>query len=184
MSHNDHLDITHAQLLVVDIQARLLPHVGERTRVVLQAVRMIRAAREMELPITVSEQYPQGLGASDPRIVEAASDAARIEKVAFSVCGEPEARERIVSLLRPQVLLVGIETHVCIQQTAFDLLGEQMRPIVLADAVGSRRVSDHEIALQRMRAAGITVTSVESAIYELMGRSGTELFKRILPLVR
>jgi nicotinamidase-related amidase len=79
---------------------------------------------------------------------------------------------------------VGIETHICVQQTALDLLRMKMQPVVLADAAGSRRPQDREIALHRMRAAGAVVTTVESALFELVHESGTDLFKKILPLVR
>ena len=95
-----------------------------------------------------------------------------------------DCRERLTSLLRPQVLLVGIETHVCVQQTALDLLEMKMQPFVLADAVGSRRPTDYAVALERMRAAGVTVTTVESAIFELVHEAGTPDFKKILPIVK
>ena len=174
----------HAQLVVVDIQERLLPSIADYGGVVAQAERMIRAAGVLELPITVSEQYPRGLGATVPAIQAAAQGAVRCEKMTFSFCADEGCWRRISSLERPQVLLVGIETHVCVQQTALDLLGLQMQPVVLADAVGSRRVFDSQIALERMRAAGVLVTTVEAAIFEFLHAAGTELFKRILPLVR
>ena len=93
-------------------------------------------------------------------------------------------REDSRNLNRSQILLVGIETHVCVQQTALDLLEMGLLPVVLADAVSSRRPSDREVALARMRDAGAVITTVESAIYEMMVESGTELFKRLLPIVR
>jgi nicotinamidase-related amidase len=173
-----------AQLLVVDIQERLLPHIAEHEDLVACAERMIRAAGALEMPATVSEQYPRGLGPSAPVILTAAAGAMRLEKSTFSFCADEACRARVVGLGRPQVLLVGIETHVCVQQTAFDLLALGMRPFVLADAVGSRRPRDHRVALDGMRAGGITVTTSESAIFKLVRASGTELFKRILPLVR
>jgi nicotinamidase-related amidase len=89
-----------------------------------------------------------------------------------------------VSLGRPQVLVVGVETHVCVRQTALDLLAARMQPVLLADAVGSRRAGDREVALDGLRSAGVAVTTVEAAIFDLLVRSGTELFKRILPIVR
>lgn len=171
-------------MLVVDIQERLLPHIHDHEQVVAQAELMIRAAAVLDIPVTVSEQYPRGLGPTNPRILAAAEGAARAEKMAFSFCAEEACRQRLSSVLRPHVLLVGIETHVCVQQTALDLLEMQMHPFVLADAVGSRRPLDYSTALDRMRAAGAVVTTVESAIFQLVGRSDTDLFKRVLPLVR
>lgn len=174
----------HAQLLVVDIQERLLPSITDHAAVVAQSVQMIRAAAVLGLPVTVSEQYPRGLGATVPEISAAVQDATRLEKTAFSCCADTACRTRVTGLNRGHVLLVGIETHVCVQQTALDLLSLQMQPVVLADAVGSRRPFDRQVALDRMRAAGVIITTVESAIFELLHEAGTELFKRILPLVR
>ena len=102
----------------------------------------------------------------------------------FSFCADAACRQRVSGVLRPQVLIVGIETHVCVYQTALDLLAMQMRPVVLADAVGSRRPFDSAIALDGLRAAGVRVTTVESAIFQLVHEAGTDRFKRILPIVR
>lgn len=174
----------HTQLLVVDVQARLTPHIRGHELVVAQIVRMLRAARELALPVTVTEQYPTGLGPTEPAILAAAGDAPRLEKTTFSVWGDDSCRTRLASLHRPAVLLVGIEAHVCVQQTALDLLAGGSQPWLLADAVGSRREIDRTTAVERMRHAGVIVTTVESCIYELMERAGTELFKRMLPIVR
>ncbi|MEW6249587.1 MAG: isochorismatase family protein [Planctomycetota bacterium] len=180
----DRLDRDHVQLLVVDIQEKLLPHIHEHAQMLAQAERMIRAAVVLDVPITVSEQYPKGLGSTNPAIVDAAAGATRLAKMSFSFCGEAACRSRLASVLRPQVLLVGIETHVCVQQTALDLLGMQMQPVVLADAVGSRRPLDCQIALDYLRAAGAIVTTVEAVIFQLVRESSGELFRRILPIVR
>jgi nicotinamidase-related amidase len=178
------LDRKQAQLLVVDMQEKLLPSIAEHAAVTSQAERMIRAATILQLPITVSEQYPRGLGRTVPAILAAAEGAARCEKLTFSFCADPACRTRIVALERPQVVIVGIEAHVCVLQTALDLLAMSLRPVVLADAVGSRRALDYSVALDGMRAAGITVTTVESAIFQLLHEAGTDLFKRMLPVIR
>jgi nicotinamidase-related amidase len=181
------LTIPHTQLVVVDVQENMLPHVAEREDVLAQCVRMTRAAVALELPITISEQYVRGLGATRPEIIDAAGGPGRFErfeKMTFSVVRDEPLRQRIVSLGRPNVLLVGVETHVCVQQTALDLLELRHEPVVLADAVGSRRPRDRDVALDRLRAAGAIVSTVESAIFELLERAGTDLFKRLLPIVR
>ena len=180
----ERLDCEHAQLLVIDIQERLLPSIAEHAAVLAQAERMIQAAAALEVPITVSEQYPRGLGATVPGIVAAARGAERLQKMTFSVCADAAGRERISALGRPQVLIVGIEAHVCVYQTALDLLSVALRPVVLADAVGSRRPLDCTIALDGLRTAGVTITTVESAIFQLVYEAGTERFRRILPIVR
>jgi nicotinamidase-related amidase len=183
-AHLDRLDREQAQLLVVDMQDKLLPSIADQAAVTAQAERMIRAATILQLPITISEQYPRGLGQTVPAILAAAEGAARCEKTTFSFCADPACRTRIAAVQRPQVLIVGIEAHVCVLQTALDLLAMQLRPVVLADAVGSRRALDYSVALDGLRAAGVTITTVESAIFQLLHEAGTDLFKRMLPIVR
>ena len=184
MKPTHRLDRAQAQLLVVDMQQRMLPHIHQRDAITAATLKMIAAARAMEMPTVVTEQYPAGLGPTEPRVLEAVSAPPQISKTTFSVCGDPVGRQVLGATNRPQVLLVGVETHVCVQQTALDLLEMQMQPVLLADAVSSRRPSDRMIAVERMRDAGVVVTTVESAIFELIHEAGTELFKRILPIVK
>lgn len=181
---DDRLTVSQATLLVVDVQARLLPHIGDHETLVAQCVRAVRCAAALGVPILVSEQYTRGLGPTHSEILSAAGAAARVEKISFSVCGDEAALAALRIDQRPQVLLVGVETHVCVQQTALDLLAAGARPCVLADAVGSRRSTDRGVALERMRSAGVVITTVESAVYELMREAGTTEFKRVLEYVR
>lgn len=178
------LDLTHSQILIVDMQERLMPHVDDGAGVTRQVARLVRAATAMRLPITISEQYPEGLGRTVAELAQLVTGADRIMKMTFSVWRDDTARERLTSHLRPQIVVAGVETHVCVQQTVLDLLGMQMQPFVLADAVGSRHRTDRDVALQRMSAAGAVVTTVESAIYELLEEAGTPLFKRVLEIVK
>ncbi len=183
---NARLDREHAQVLVVDIQEKLLPFIHEHESVVAGAVRMIRAAAVLEMPVLLSEQYPQGLGETTPAVKDAVAEveAERAEKMTFSFCADETCRKKLSAVMRPQVLLVGIEAHVCVYQTALDLLEMQMTPVLLADAVGSRRLLDYQVALDGLRAAGAVVTTTESAIFQLLHESGTQMFKQILPLVK
>jgi nicotinamidase-related amidase len=178
------LERDQTQLLVIDLQEKLLPHIGGHEGVTAQTIRIIRAARELGLPTLLTEQYPHGLGRTPAAVLDAAQAAPLLEKMAFSVWREACCEAHLRKIGRPTVMLVGIEAHVCVQQTALDLLAAGFQPFVLADAVGSRRGEDRETALARMRSAGIVITSVEAAIFEMLDRSGTELFKRLLPIVR
>jgi nicotinamidase-related amidase len=178
------LELGRTQLLVVDIQERLLPYIHEHANLVANTEKMVKAAVALQIPVTLSEQYPKGLGPTVPAIAAAATGARRAEKMTFSFCADEQCRACIASTQRLQVLLVGMETHVCVQQTALDLLALNMQPVVLADAVSSRRPIDHQTALDLLRAAGALVTTVESAIFQLVHESGTELFKRVLPIVK
>lgn len=178
------LAIQRSQLLVVDVQERLLPHIDERERVVAQTVRMLRGARLMGLPRTLCEQYPQGLGHTDGRVLDAAPGSPVLHKMTFSAGRDPMLVEHLRGHSRETVLIVGIETHVCVQQTACDLQDAGLRPVLLADAVGSRRATDHAVALDGMRAMGLLVTTVEAALYRLAERAGTELFRAMLPIIK
>lgn len=175
-------------LLVVDVQQRLLPSIQHGPRLVWNVRRLIDAARILGLDLAATEQYPQGLGATVPELAErlAASvgQSGIPSKLAFS-CGERgEIFRRWAGLGRPKVLLAGIETHVCVQQTALDLLGDGFRVYIAVDAVGSRFEVDYRTALRRMESAGATLTSTEAAIFEWCERAGTPEFKQISRLVR
>ena len=181
---NPRLDRSQTQLLVIDLQEKLLPHISGHDAVTAQTIKILRAARELQLPTLVTEQYPQGLGRTPAAVLEAAGEAPLLEKMAFSVWREDHCREHLKRIGRPRIMLAGIEAHVCVQQTALDLAEAGFLPFVLVDAVSSRRPSDRDVALERLRSAGVVITTTEAAIFEMLDRSGTELFKRILPIVR
>lgn len=170
-------------LLVVDYQDRLLPAIHDADTCVEYGRRMIEAARVLGLPVLCTEQNPAGLGSTCSVIREALADAPVLEKMRFSGC-VTEVLDRLRGLDRPNVVVVGIEAHVCVQQTVLDLLRLGYLPFVCADAVGSRRPVDRDMALQRMRQAGAVITTSESVTFELLGEAGTETFKKILKIVK
>lgn len=174
----------NTQLLIVDVQERLLPHIFNARQVVEQTARMARAAREMCIPVTVSEQYVRGLGPTEAALREAAGDARYVEKMTFSVWRDEAARRALAALGRPVVLLTGIETHVCVQQTALDLAENGFSSVLLMDAAGARRETEHSAAIRRMERGGVDVSTVEAVIYALLERAGTDLFRKILPIVK
>lgn len=178
------LRLDRSRLLIVDVQERLLPHIAGHDRLVARIACLARAARLLELPGVVSEQYVRGLGPTTEALEEPLRGLPRFEKAAFSVWGDERLRAALSADDRPCVLVAGIETHVCVAQTVLDLVAAGLSPFVLADAVGARRRLDHRVALTRLAAAGATVTTTEAAIFELVEVSGTERFKRILPLVK
>jgi nicotinamidase-related amidase len=171
-------------LLVVDIQEKFIPHIHEAERVVSGSVRMLRAANVLGLPVIVTEQYRKGLGTTVPQVLEAAASASVIEKMTFSCLGSESVRQAIDEAGARTVLLVGIEAHVCILQTAMDLLDLGLRPQVVADAVSSRRESDMLAALERMRQAGVVIATSEMTILELVRDASLPAFKAVLPLIK
>lgn len=170
--------------VLVDIQCALADVMERRDAVVGAAGLLARAAVPLGIPVLITRQYPRGLGDTVAEIAEAVGEHTPIDKLTFSCLAEPVFRERIESLGRRQVVLAGMETHICITQTALALLEDGYEVSVAADAVCSRRSGDHEVALARLRSAGAQVTVVESAIYEALERAGTPEFRAVLELVK
>lgn len=186
MRHPSILVRRDAILLLVDTQERLAAVMAERERVVGQARKMILAAQTMGVPVIVAEQYPQGLGPTVPEL-RAALDAKAtcFAKTAFSCCSDEQlARALAAQPDRHSVLLVGMEAHVCVYQTALDLLTRGYTVHVAVDAITSRRPDDKDMAVQSMRRCGVVVTTVESAIFQLLERCDIPEFREVLKLVK
>jgi nicotinamidase-related amidase len=179
------LSVDSALLLIIDLQERLLPAIHDADAISQACQLMIRAAGIVGLPMILTEQYPKGLGTTVKPITDLLEPAGvkPISKVLFSGY-TPEVRAVLEAGGREQIVVVGIESHVCVQQTVLDLLTVDYRVWVCADAVGSRRPVDREMALHRMRQAGAVVTTTESAIFELLRQAGTDLFKKMLPILK
>jgi len=173
-------------LLVIDLQTRLLPHIDGHDEVIATAGGLIETAGLYRLPILATVQYTRGLGPMDEHVAGLLTSAGTtpIEKAAFSVCRDEACRAQARQLGRDQVIVTGIEAHVCVQQTVLDLLSMGLEPIVCADAVSSRRARDREVALDRMRQAGAVVTTTEAVLFELCEVSGTPEFKQMLAVVK
>ncbi len=178
------LDPRQAAILVVDIQERMVAAMEpERLARMLNRSRaLLEGAKAMDLPVVVTEQYPKGLGPTVPGIASALPQGLRpIEKVEFS-CVVPAVREALSK--RTQILLCGMETHVCVFQTARDLLLEGKVPYLCADAILSRTEEDRCWGLERARDLGAVITTVEGALFDLLGRAGTPEFKRVSAAVK
>ena len=172
-----------ASLLVVDLQERLVPAM-HNTDVVAAAARMIKAADFLKLPILVTEQYPTGLGKTVPELRSVLpGGVSAVAKMQFSAFA-PEIKSQMEQSARKSVVVVGIEAHVCVQQTVLDLLRAGFQVYVCGDAITSRKPTDTELAIARMRQAGAIVTSTESVIFEMVQEAGTDLFKQILKVVK
>lgn len=186
MMRPNQLDADRACVLVIDVQEKFLPLIRNHDDIVSALRKILATARIFELPVIVTEQNPPGVGHTIDGLSSELKDARAsvIEKSTFSAWAEPSFREAILNLDRPQVILTGIETHVCIQQTALDMLSRDYDVFVCADAVGSRGPTDHEHALSRMRQEGAWVTTVESVMFELCGRWDAPRFKPMLEVIK
>jgi nicotinamidase-related amidase len=175
------LDRDQTVLVVIDVQERLMPVIHERAEVEGNIERLIRGAHILGVPVIVTEQYVKGLGPTVAPLraaLEETSGYRPIEKDCFS------ARACLPPLDRRQVLLAGVETHVCVYQTVLDLLGGGVAVWIAADAVSSRTARNRDIALQRMVSEGARLSSTEMALFELLGVAGTEEFRAIARLVK
>jgi nicotinamidase-related amidase len=169
-------------LLVVDAQERLLAVIPDCARIVLNIRRLVDAARILGLPLAATEQYPEKLGLTPPELRQHLGDVPG--KLRFSACACGEIFERWKADSRFRVLLCGIETHVCVMQTALDLAAAGFEPYIAVDAVGTRHAVDHETALRRMDSAGVILTTTEAAMFEWCREAGTAEFKLISALVK
>ncbi|MDI9388535.1 MAG: isochorismatase family protein [Synergistota bacterium] len=173
------------QFLMIDVQQRLLPAISNSEEIHGNILKLARAADVLGVPFLYTEQYPRGLGPTDEVLLRALPEGSpRFEKTSFSCCDEEGFEAVLESRGKPDVALFGIETHICVLATVLDLLGRGTRVAVVADACGSRYAGNSSMALDAMRSAGALVLPTETAIYHLMGRSGTPEFKELLPLFK
>ena len=170
-------------LVVVDVQGKLAQLMHRKEELFGNIKRIIRGAQILGIPILWVEQNPAGLGPTTPEIAALLPDEP-IPKFSFSCCGEGRFMEALRKLNRGQVLLAGIEAHVCIYQTAIDLAGLQYEVQIVADAVSSRTARNRDIGLQKAKDGGASLTSVELALFELLRVAEGPRFKEILDVVR
>jgi nicotinamidase-related amidase len=171
-------------LLIVDVQERLLPVMEHPRRVIAGCAVLMRAAERLSIPTLVSEQNPKGLGPTIIDLRELAPSGSVFSKMSFACTGEMEFLERLGALGRKQVVVAGIESHVCVTQTALGLKASGYEVFVASDACSSRRPESYDAAMRRMIAAGIDLVTVEMAVFEWMGKAGTQEFKDLLPLIK
>lgn len=178
------LDRDRSALVIIDVQEKLFPHVHEHERMLVRIDLLMFSAKLMGVPLLLTEQYPKGLGKTIDAVRQLAPEIEPLAKTYFSCVPAPGFMDRLLSLKRNQIILAGIEAHVCVAQTAIDLAHKGESVIVVADAVSSRRPGDMQIALDRMDRSGITLVTAESVVFEWLRRAGTEEFKAIQPKLK
>ncbi|HDP98280.1 MAG TPA: hydrolase [bacterium] len=171
-------------LLIIDIQEKISAVMKYREATIENTVKLICGFQTLKLPIVITEQYRQGLGPTEAPILEALEHYDITEKMCFSCCGEPAFVSRLKNQPVKQLVICGIETHVCVQQTALDLMAAGYSVYLVADAVSSRKEIDHQTAIDRMQQQGIIVTTTESVLFELLVESKTPEFKQISQIVK
>ena len=176
------LDRSRAALAVIDVQEAFRPAVLDFEQVASNVAVLIQGARILELPVLVTEQYPRGLGKTVPEVARHLEGVEPIEKVYFSALDANGFPAGLAD--RDQVVLCGIEAHVCVNQTAEDLLTSGKEVHVVQDAVSSRTAANRDLGLHKMEHSGAVLTSVETALFELLRAAGTPEFKQVQALVK
>ncbi|HVJ32737.1 MAG TPA: hydrolase [Terriglobia bacterium] len=177
--------IEHAgsQLVLIDVQEKLLPAMADPGGVTRQIAILLAAARAMKVPVIASEQYPAGLGRTVQEIGGQLQPGEIVEKTEFSCYANPKLRLRL-DTGPTQLVLAGVEAHVCVLQTALDLLDAGRRVFIVADATSSRRAESKSIALQRLAAAGAVIVTAEMVLFEWLRQSDRPEFKTLSRLIR
>jgi nicotinamidase-related amidase len=170
--------------LVIDIQERIFPAIWEHEKLTRNVPVLIEGLKALGIPLIVTEQYVKGLGSTIPALSDSIQGIDRIEKASFSCCDEPRFMMGLASSGKDYVVICGIESHVCVLQTAIDLKQNGYHPVVVEDCISSRRENDKMIAIERMRREGVILTTYEAILFELLRYSGGETFKAISRLVK
>lgn len=182
------MDRDRAQLLLIDIQDRLAPHVAGGEVVTANCARLAQYARRLDVPVTLTEHYPKGLGPTAPPVLAAlGSETAALAKIAFSSWKDPAIRARIETLRdegRTQVVVAGMESHVCVGQTSLDLIAAGLDVFLVADAVGSRSAEVRDLAVRRLERAGAHIVTHEMVAFEWLGRGDTKEFKDLIEVIK
>ena len=178
------LERDQAVLLVIDVQEKFVPVIHDYPNVLDNITRAIRGAQILQLPILLTEQYPKGLGRTVAEIRDILQPCDPLEKISFSCCGEQAFMSRLKALKRRQLLVCGIETHVCVYQTCRDLLEGGYDVHLLGDCVSSRTLENRNLAINKLRSLGVQISGVEMALFELLRVAGSGEFKMISKIVK
>lgn len=178
------LDRNKTALLIIDIQEKILSVMQQPETVINNTIKLIRGFKILGAPIYFTEQYPRGLGPTNSEIAGELAGLTPIQKMSFSCCGAENLFSELKEKNIQQVVVAGIETHVCVQQTVLDLLENNFQVNLIADAVSSRHLIDHETAIKRMQSHNAEITTTESALFEILGVSGTDEFKAISRIIK
>lgn len=168
----------------IDFQERLVPAMADAESMLDEAVKILKGADILGIPVFFTQQYTRGLGDTIPKIKDASSDFSYIEKQSFSVMEAKEFSDRLDELKPENIIIIGIETHICVLQSALDLLDEGFNVFVAADCVSSRKRFDKETALGRLQAKGVELLTVEAALFQLLGSMENPDFRKISKLIK
>ncbi|SHI40050.1 Nicotinamidase-related amidase [Dethiosulfatibacter aminovorans DSM 17477] len=170
--------------IIIDLQERLVPHMHEKDELLKNTEILIKGLTALGIPYFVSEQYPKGIGHTVDNISEILGECEYLEKMSFSCCDEASIDGILNKMDKKWIIVAGVESHICVQQTVIDMLEKGCVPVLVEDCVSSRKENDKRIAVERMRQAGAIVTTYESILFELCRYAGNSTFKTISNLVK
>jgi nicotinamidase-related amidase len=178
------IERNHSLLLVVDVQEKLAPAIHDGAAAIANNRRLLASADRLGIPVFVSEQYVRGLGSTVADLLPLPKGTQLVEKMHFSCTREPGFLEKLAQTGRQQIIVTGMETHVCVLQTVLGLLAAGYSVFLVEDAASSRTPANRSAAIERMRAAGAHVVSTEMVVFEWLQKAGTDDFRALLPLIK
>jgi nicotinamidase-related amidase len=178
------IPVEQSTALIIDIQEKLFPHMQERQVLSDNCRKLIQGLTVLDVPFILTEQYPKGLGPTIETVKNLLPEMNPLEKITFSCCKSETFNVQLALLKRKNVIVAGIEAHVCILQTVVDLIEQSYQPVVIEDCISSRKMNDKSVAVQRMRQEGAIISTCESILFELCRQAGTEKFKLISKIVK
>jgi len=171
-------------LIVIDMQERLIPVMQSPARTIKNTSLLVSAARELDVPVLLTEQYPAGLGPTVQQIAKVAGDSPIMSKMHFSCMEDEDFSKTFHALGRRQAIISGMEAHICVVQTAASLMEEGFEVFVVSDATASRTLESEKACIERLSASGVGIVTTEMVIFEWLGKAGTPAFKRLLPMIK
>jgi len=182
--HSFNAQAAQSLLLVIDIQAKLQPVMQHYEQIKQITLQLAKAAELLAVPTLITQQYKQGLGETDLQLQQQFKQASYFDKTHFSACKEAGFLEQVATYERPQIIVVGMEAHVCVLQTCLDLLANGYQVVLIADGVSSRNDLHRDLAIVQLRQAGAVISCAESVIFQWTEVANTTLFKSVLEIVK
>ena len=184
MAKKKGIDREKLALVIIDIQDKLFHNIHDKESMKENVIKLIEFSKIMGIPIILSEQYPKGLGQTIEEVKAALPSYDPLDKSSFSCCGEEDFEKRLLKLGARTIAITGIECHVCVFQTARDMLARGYVVHIISDGVSSRARENWKVGIDRMRELGATISSTEMFMFEVMEKAGTQEFKEVVPLLK
>ncbi len=179
-----HIKLEESIAIFVDYQEKLMPAIHNHEQVIAKAVQLLTGLKAVGCPVIFTQQYTKGLGMTVPELVEIQDEFRYLEKITYSCLDTEEIKEELKKQNKKTIILAGVEAHICVMQTARDLIAEGYNVCIVTDCISSRTEENRQVGLERMKQEGAYVTSVESVLFELLMKAGTPEFKTVSKLIK